>query len=75
MQMQHSRRRFLSGAGAAAAGAGDLGALMRRLLAGAGAASFFSSSSSSTNAFGSSLPEALARGGWDGAWRESVTPW
>jgi SAM-dependent methyltransferase len=29
----------------------------------------------STNAFGSSLPAALARGGWDGAWRESVTPW
>ena len=28
-----------------------------------------------TNAYGSSLPEVVARAGWEGAWREGTTPW
>lgn len=27
------------------------------------------------NVFGSPLPEVLARGGWEAAWQEGVTPW
>ena len=27
------------------------------------------------NAFGSSLPDVVARAGWEGAWQEGVTPW